>query len=197
MRALLLAAAVVALPAYPAPPTIDVRSLNADFVRWNEKGRAVWIQAYRKAEELLKKLERALKGDLAEHERQCFLQEAMRHFIPQSKDGTRFTGEAQGDVTPELMQHVLGKLDQVNRCSPTNRGYLAFHAWKDTGFQEPRQLPSGQKMTMTDFLRAAAAAGVGVGSTGAAPAAAGVGVPVVDPRLVTDPVKGRMPPDGT
>jgi hypothetical protein len=174
--------------AHASPPTINLTGrIDGDTIGLSEKGRSIWVESYRKAEELLKKLERAIRGDMEDHERQCFLQEALKHIIPSVKGDTSITGKPLWDVSPETMQYVLKKLDQVNRCSPNNRGYIAFHAWKDSGFQEPRQLPSGQKMTLTEFIRGVAALGVGVGETVPAAAVtnpAGMLPLLIDPRTV-------------
>lgn len=193
MRAILASLLLAAPAASATPRTIDLGGrIDASFIGVSEKGRAIWVQAFRRAEELLKKLERLINGDLEEHERQCFLQEALKLFVPEAKDGIKITGAPQGDVTPEFMRHVLEKLDQVNRCSPTNRGYLALHSWKATGFQEPRQLPDGQKMTLADFLQGLAGVGIGVGS--ASPTAvpsAGAPVIIINPELFMRPVPDK------
>lgn len=187
LLAVLVLNAVATSAAHATPPTINLGGrIDINFIGTYEKGRAIWVEAFRKSEELLAKLERAVKGDMEEHERQCFLQEAVKYFIPGLKDDSTITSKPRGDVTPEFMQHVLNKIDQVNRCSPSNRGYLAFHSWKATGFQEPRQLPSGQKMTLTEFIQGVAALGVGVGDVAPAAAVANPAgaLPIVDPRLL-------------
>ncbi len=187
--------ALLCSTARATPPIVNIPGrITSDFIGIRELGRGVWVQSYNRAKDLLDKLEATLRAQLEEHERQCFLQEALKHFIPEAKDGTKITGAPQGDVTPELMERVLKRLDNVNRCTSTNRGYLAFHAWKGTGFQEPRKLPSGQEMTLADFLRAVSAMGVGVGET--APAAATGLLPVVSPGLVPAAMPRQGPKPG-
>jgi hypothetical protein len=204
MKALVLAAVLslfTASAAVAVPHTINVNGrIDINYIGIYEKGRAIWVEAFRKAEALLKKLDRAINGDMEEHERQCFLQEAVKHFAPEVKDDVSLTGKPMGHATPEFLKHVLTKLDQVNRCSASNRGYIAFHAWKDSGFQEPRQLPEGQKMTLTEFLRGLAGAGAAMGVGRIAPAAAVPAGPASLPLLGNPesytPDRLRPVPDG-